>query len=68
MQRIIYMEDGEVAVVIPADCGLTIAEIAAKDVPSGVPYAIVVAADVPDDYPDRLAWAATLSFSDGAGA
>lgn len=68
MQRIIYMEGDAVAMIIPADCGLTIEEIAAKDVPSGVPYAIVAAADVPDDYHARLAWAAALSFCDGAGA
>ena len=37
-QRIIYPTDnGGVAVIIPADCGLTIEEIAAKDVPQGKP-------------------------------
>jgi hypothetical protein len=34
-KRIIYKNtDGTVAVIIPADCGLTIEQIAAKDVPS----------------------------------
>ena len=42
-QRIIYpTDDGGVAVIIPAtECGLTIEEIAAKDVPKGKPYKIV---------------------------
>ena len=41
-KRIIYKTDeGGVAVIIPADCGLTIREIAAKDVPEGKPYKIV---------------------------
>ena len=37
--RIIYpTDDGGVAVIIPAaECGLTIEEIAAKDVPAGKP-------------------------------
>ena len=34
-QRIIYQNDeGGVAVIIPADCGLTIEQIADKDVPT----------------------------------
>lgn len=33
-KRIIYpSDDGGVAVIVPAECGLTIEEIAAKDVP-----------------------------------
>jgi len=37
--RIIYQTDkGGVAIIVPADCGLTIEEIAAKDVPAGKPY------------------------------
>jgi hypothetical protein len=57
-QRIIYPTDeGGVAVIIPApDCGLTIEEIAAKDVPSGKPYKIVNVADVPEDRTFRGAW------------
>jgi hypothetical protein len=32
-QRIIFLtDDGGVAVIIPADCGLTIEQIAAKDI------------------------------------
>ena len=56
-QRIIYPTDnGGVAVVIPADCGLTIEEIAAKDVPEGKPYKIVDVADIPTDRTFRNAW------------
>jgi hypothetical protein len=56
-QRIIYPnDDGGVAVIIPADCGLTIEEIAAKDVPVGKPYKIVDVADIPTDRTFRNAW------------
>ena len=57
-QRIIYpADDGGVAVIIPApECGLTIEEIAAKDVPAGKPYEIVDASDIPSDRTFRGAW------------
>ena len=56
-QRIIFpTDDGGVAVIIPADCGLTIEQIAAKDVPAGKPYKIVDAADIPTDRTFRNAW------------
>ena len=55
--RIIYpTNDGGVAVIIPADCGLTIDEIAAKDVPEGKPFKIVDDADIPTDRTFRSAW------------
>ena len=55
-QRIIYPTDG-VAVIIPApDCGLTIEEIAAKDVPEGKPFKIVDVSDIPEDRTFRAAW------------
>jgi hypothetical protein len=44
--------NGQVAVIIPADPSLPIKEIAAKDVPSGVPYKIVDSLDIEDDYFD----------------
>ena len=57
MKRIIYPNnDGGVAIIIPADCGLTIEEIAAKDVPQGKPYKIVDVADIPSDRTFRDAW------------
>lgn len=57
-QRIIYpTDDGGVAVIIPAaECGLTIEEIAAKDVPAGKPYKIVDVSDIPEDRTFRAAW------------
>lgn len=57
-QRIIYPNDeGGVSVVFPAaECGLTIEEIAAKDVPAGKPYKIVDASDIPSDNTFRNAW------------
>ena len=55
--RIIYPTDeGIVAVIIPSDCGLTIEEIAAKDVPNGKPFKIVDIADIPTDRTFRDAW------------
>ncbi len=57
-QRIIYpTPEGGVAVIIPApECGLGIEEIAAKDVPAGVPYQIVDVSDIPSDRTFRNAW------------
>jgi hypothetical protein len=56
-KRIIYpTDDGGVAIIIPADCGLTIEEIAAKDVPEGKPFKIVDVADIPTDRTFRNAW------------
>ena len=56
--RIIYPnDDGGVSIVTPApECGLTIEEIAAKDVPAGKPYKIVDVADIPEDRTFRNAW------------
>ena len=56
--RIIYLTDnGGVAVIVPAvECGLTIEEIAAKDVPTGKPYKIVDVSDIPTDRTFRDAW------------
>jgi len=57
-QRIIYPNDeGGVSIVIPApECGLTIEQIAAKDVPAGKPFKIVDVADIPSDRTFRNAW------------
>lgn len=57
-KRIVYQTvDGGVAVVIPApDCGLTVEEIATKDVPAGTPFKIVNAAGLPQDRSFRGAW------------
>jgi hypothetical protein len=57
-QRIIYpTDDGGVAVIVPAaECGLSIEQIAAKDVPAGKPFKIVNVSDVPSDRTFRGAW------------
>jgi hypothetical protein len=57
-KRIIYpTDDGGVAVIVPApNCGLTIEQIAEKDVPTGKEYQIVDVADIPSDRTFRNAW------------
>ena len=56
-KRIIYPTDeGGVAIIVPANCGLTIEQIAAKDVPTGKPYKIVDVSDIPTDRTFRNAW------------
>jgi hypothetical protein len=57
-QRIIYPnDDGGVSIIIPApECGLTIEELAAKDVPAGKPFKIVDVSDIPTDRTFRNAW------------
>jgi hypothetical protein len=58
MKRIIYpTDDGGVAIIVPAaECGLTIEQIAAKDVPAGKEYKIVDVADIPTERLFRNAW------------
>lgn len=69
-KRIIYQNDtGGVAVLIPADCGLTIEQIAAKDVPTGKAYKIVDVSDVPTDREWRNEWTVDeANLTDGVGA
>lgn len=57
-QRIIFpTPNGGVAILIPApECGLSIEEIAAKDVPAGTPYKIVDVSEIPEDRTFRNAW------------
>lgn len=57
-KRIIFPNDeGGVSIIVPAaECGLTIEEIAAKDIPAGKPYKIVDVADIPSDRTFRDAW------------
>lgn len=50
-QRIIYQEPGRAAAIItPLECGLSVQEIAAKDVPAGAAYWIVQQYDVQNLY------------------
>ena len=56
-QRIIYPTDDGVAIIIPTlECGLTIEEIAAKDVPVGKLFQIINVTDIPTDRTFRSAW------------
>ena len=68
-QRIIYENGtGSISVVIPApNCGLTIEEIARKDVPAGAPYLIVGESDLPEDNEFFNAFEADFSNPDGVG-
>ena len=46
-KRIIYKNtDGTIAIIIPANCGLTVEQIAKKDVPTGLKYKIVNASEI----------------------
>jgi hypothetical protein len=70
-KRIIYQNDqGGVSIIIPApDCGLTIEQIADKDVPTGKPYKIVDVTDIPTDRSERSAWTVDeADLTDGVGA
>lgn len=67
MQAIIFPNQTSISVMRPLDCGLTIQEIARKDVPFGVPYRIIDAALIPEDRTYRDAWTADFTNPDGAG-
>jgi hypothetical protein len=69
--RIIYTNDnGSVSVIVPSpDCGLTVEQIARKDVPFGKPFKIVDASEIPSDRTQRNAWAVdSADLTDGVGA
>lgn len=69
-KRIIYQnEEGGVSIILPAQCGLTVEQIAAKDVPTGKPYKIVDAADIPTDRQWRDDWSVDVAdLTDGVGS
>ena len=60
-KRIIYtQDDGTVSIIVPSDnCGLTIEQIQAKDVPAGKASYIVNKSEVPTDRSFRNAWTYT---------
>ena len=64
---IIYpTDDGGINVIFPCECGLTVAEIARKDVPANKPYLLISPSDLPaPQY--RSAWTADFSEPDGYG-
>ena len=69
-KRIIYQNDnGGVAIIVPCDCGLTIEEVAAKDVPTGKSYKIVDVSEIPTDRKWRDEWTVDeVDLTDGVGA
>lgn len=66
-KRIVYQDSSGVVVLTPCECGLTVQQIARKDVPAGVPFLIVDAAEIPSDRSLRAAWRADFSEPDGYG-
>jgi len=68
--KIIYQEaDGNVCVITPAaNCTLSDAETAAKDVPTGLAYKIVADDVVPSERTFRNAWVVDAdTLTDGVG-
>jgi len=68
-KRIIYKNtNGTIAIIIPANCGLTIEQIAKKDVPTGYKYKIVDVSEIPSDREFRNAWTIDdAELTDGVG-
>ena len=68
-KRIIYKNtDGTIAIIIPANCGLTVEQIAKKDVPTGLKYKIVNASEISSDREFRNAWTIDeTELTDGVG-
>ena len=68
-KRIIYKNtDGSIRIIIPADCGLTIEQIAKKDVPTGLKYKIVDVSEISSDRTFRDAWTIDeAELTDGVG-
>lgn len=68
-KRIIYKnDDGTLAIIVPANCGLTVEQIAQKDVPTGLNYKIVDVSDISSDRTFRNAWTIDdAELTDGVG-
>lgn len=59
--RIVYQLAGQpLAIITPCECGLTLEQIAEKDVPEGAEFYIVAAADLPSCRVFRDAWDLTM--------
>jgi len=69
-KKIIYKNtDGSIGIIVPANCGLTVEQIARKDVPTGLSYKIVNVSDISSDRTFRNAWTIDNSeLTDGVGA
>jgi len=68
-KRIIYKNtNGTIAIIIPTNCGLTVEQIAQKDVPTGLNYKIVNVSEISSDRTFRNAWTiADSELTDGVG-
>jgi ribosomal protein S12 len=68
-KRIIYKNtDGSIGIIVPANCGLTVEEIARKDVPTGLSYKIVNVSEISSERTFRNAWTIDESeLTDGVG-
>ena len=68
-KRIIYKNtDGSIAIIVPANCGLTVEQVAQKDVPTGLNYKIVDVSDISSDRTFRNAWDIDdAELTDGVG-
>lgn len=68
-KRIIFKnKDGSIGIIVPTDCGLTVEEIAKKDVPTGLSYKIVDVAEISSDRTFRNAWTIDdKELTDGVG-
>jgi hypothetical protein len=69
-KRIIYQNDnGGVSIITPnLDCGLTLKQIAEKDVPYKKRYKVVNASDIPTDRSERNQWFVNeADLTDGVG-
>ena len=68
-KRIIFKNtDGSIGIIVPTNCGLTIEEIARKDVPTGLSYKIVSVSEISSDRTFRNAWTIDdAELTDGVG-
>ena len=70
MKLAVFPNDETISVLVPApNCGLTLEEIFAKDVPTGVKFKIIDSSELPTDREFRSAWDYDFTNSyDGVGA
>ena len=68
-KRIIFKNtDGSIGIIVPTNCGLSVEEIARKDVPTGLSYKIVNVSDISSDRTFRNAWTIDdAELTDGVG-
>jgi hypothetical protein len=68
-KRVIYKNtNNTIGIIVPSDCGLTIEQIAKKDVPTGKKYKIVDKSEISSDRTFRDAWEIDESeLTDGVG-